>query len=77
MTSSIIGSYFLKYLGLSPIPINAAHTGLQHVAFESGTLDDLLGTYTPAQKLGHPARLGSRSRIYIAPFGTESRKRTP
>ena len=35
-------------------PDKRRHTGLQHVAFEYATLDDLLGTYVRLKGLGIP-----------------------
>jgi len=35
-------------------PERTRHTGLQHVAFECATLDDLLGTYVRLKNLGIP-----------------------
>ena len=48
----IIASCFLKCLVPSSIPTRRRHTGLQHVAFECATLDDLLGTYVRLKNLG-------------------------
>ena len=43
---------FFEIPGLVPDPDKRRHTGLQHVAFECDTLDDLLGTYTRLKNLG-------------------------
>jgi hypothetical protein len=57
--------------GLAPDPDKRRHTGLEHVAFESGTLDGLLGTYTPGSKtwascpFGQPITAWERPSITI------------
>jgi catechol 2,3-dioxygenase len=38
--------------GLTPDPERARHQRVQHLAFEVGTLDDLLGTYIRLKRLG-------------------------
>ena len=43
---------FFEIPGLVPDPDKRRHTGLQHVAFEFGALDEMLGTYTRLKKAG-------------------------
>ena len=43
---------FFEIPGVVPDPDKRRHTGLQHVAFEYATLDDLLGTYTRLKNQG-------------------------
>jgi len=43
---------FFEMPGASPDPDKRRHTGLQHVAFEYATLDDLLGTYLRLKGIG-------------------------
>ena len=43
---------FFEAPGAAPDPDKRRHTGMQHVAFEYDTLDDLLGTYVRLKNLG-------------------------
>lgn len=43
---------FFEMPGVAVDPDKRRHTGLQHVAFECATLDDLLGTYVRLKGLG-------------------------
>src|SRR5271165_1097363 len=45
---------FFEIPGLVADPDKRRHTGLQHVAFEFGALDEMLGTYTRLKKAGIP-----------------------
>jgi catechol-2,3-dioxygenase len=43
---------FFEAVGVAPDPDKRQHSGLQHVAFEYETFDDLLGSYTRLKSLG-------------------------
>lgn len=47
---------FFEIPKASADPNRLQHTGLQHVAFECATVDDLLGTYVRLKKAGIPLR---------------------